>query len=224
MKKIFVLGLLIVPIVANATDPVGPSAVPSGGTAVVATVSAPYQTAAPANGDSTTVVSASYVKGAYNDAIAAVNKVNNDKQAKLISEETGNNVETTVVGDFFINDVFVQAREANYFDSSVMNYGRDKLVTASGVLMGLKQTQNFLQEKLQEKLMDGNENAIDSYVYNADEFYNNLTDSGMNVEDFDNNLVTAGGVVQAFQDYTVKAVSTWGSNNTTNVHLHRPID
>ena len=104
MKKIFTIGLLLAPIVANA-NPVGPSAVGQGQTAVVATASAPYQTAAPANGDSTTVVSASYVKGAYNDAIAAVNKVNSDKQNKLINEETGNEIDTYVISADSFNDI-----------------------------------------------------------------------------------------------------------------------
>jgi len=74
MKKIFILPMLIAPIMAHATDPVGPSA--ASGTPVVATASAPYATATAEDGDTTNVVSASYVKGAYNDAIAAVNNVN----------------------------------------------------------------------------------------------------------------------------------------------------
>ena len=85
MKKIFILFLLIIPIMAHATDPVGPAHVNSG--AVVATAPAPYAIATPETGDTTNVVSASYVKGAYNDAIAAVNKVNADKQDKLVSHD-----------------------------------------------------------------------------------------------------------------------------------------
>ena len=68
---------------AHATDPIGPAHVNSG--AVVATASAPYATATEQTGDTTTVVSASYVKGAYNDAIAAVNRVNSDKQKKIVN-------------------------------------------------------------------------------------------------------------------------------------------
>ena len=83
MKKIFILGLLFAPIVAHATDPIGPSGT-TAANAVVATASAPYATATLAPGDSTTVVSASYVKGAYNDAIAAVNKL--DANVQIFSE------------------------------------------------------------------------------------------------------------------------------------------
>ena len=75
MKKIFILPILIAPIAAMATGPSYES-----GTPVRATAPAPYTTATIENGDSTTVVSASYVKGAYNDTIAAINRINEDKQ------------------------------------------------------------------------------------------------------------------------------------------------
>ena len=90
MKKIFILPILILPIAATAADPVGPAHVNSG--AVVATAPAPYETATEQTGDSTTVVSASYVKGAYNDAIAAVNKVNADKQDNLYISRSGSEI------------------------------------------------------------------------------------------------------------------------------------
>ena len=80
---------------AHATDPIGPAHVNSG--AVVATASAPYATATEQTGDTTTVVSASYVKGAYNDAIAAVNKVNSEKQGKLVNDFTGDGISENVL-------------------------------------------------------------------------------------------------------------------------------
>ena len=88
MKKIFILSLLLAPIVAHATDPVGPSAVGQGETAVIATAGAPYAITAPAQGDTTNVVSASYVKGAYNDAIAAINNVAN--KVSIVDERVDN--------------------------------------------------------------------------------------------------------------------------------------
>lgn len=77
MKKIFILSILIAPIAAYAT---GPAGVDDGfdGDWVGADDLAPYETATIENGDSTTVVSASYVKGAYNDTITAINTVAND--------------------------------------------------------------------------------------------------------------------------------------------------
>ena len=80
MKKFLILPILITPMVAKA-DNVGPAAVGQGETPVVATASAPYATASDQPGDSTTVVSASYVKGAYNDTIAAINKLDKNIEA-----------------------------------------------------------------------------------------------------------------------------------------------
>ena len=90
---------------AHATNPVGPSAVGQGETPVVATASAPYATAGAETGDTTNVVSASYVKGAYNDAIAAVNKVNADKQGKLKNISTNNEISATVLSGPGIGDI-----------------------------------------------------------------------------------------------------------------------
>lgn len=72
MKKILILSLLITPIMAQAD--VGPAQDDSDNP-VMATHNGPYVLATPEDGDSTTVVSASYVKGAYNDAIMAINRL-----------------------------------------------------------------------------------------------------------------------------------------------------
>lgn len=142
MKKIFVLVLLVMPFVAHATDPVGPSAVPSGGTAVVATASAPYATATAETGDTTNVVSASYVKGAYNDAIAAVNKVNADKQGKLTINRGHENISSDVVEEDDIAEWV--------FEGVVPSNMRTRLITASGA--------NLLAKKVAVK--DYNVNAV----------------------------------------------------------------
>ena len=67
------------PITANATGP----AHDSGNSPVVATASAPYQTVTPEAHADEHIASTKYVIGAYNDAIAAVNKVDSEKQGKL---------------------------------------------------------------------------------------------------------------------------------------------
>ena len=91
MKTKTILSIAIMaalPFGAHA-DPVGPAAVPANGTAVVATANAPYVTQTPTAADATHIASTAYVKGAYNDAIAAVNKVANTvdgKQAQLVDE------------------------------------------------------------------------------------------------------------------------------------------
>ena len=132
MKKIFILGLLLTPIMANA-DPVGPSAVGQGQTAVVATASAPYATAAAAQGDTTNVVSASYVKGAYNDAIAAVNKVNNDKQAKLLNGSNNHNIESKVVAGSDVNDFVVNTLTSSNLSAQNYNITKSDIATDMGV-------------------------------------------------------------------------------------------
>ncbi len=164
MKKIFILGLLISPIVARATDPVGPAA--ASGTAVVATASAPYATATVENGDPTQVVSASYVKGAYNDAIAAVNKVNADKQGKLfaMNDKTGEHdieISTAVVSEGEVMDDLND-------HGGLSSFADDVLVTARGALAGA--------------------------IFYSDQFVGRQR---------------------------VRAVTTWGSNNTTQLRLDR---
>ena len=62
------------PFSANATGP----AHDSGNSPVVATASAPYQTVTPDAHADEHIASTAYVIGAYNDAIAAVNKVDKD--------------------------------------------------------------------------------------------------------------------------------------------------
>ena len=104
MKKILILSMLIAPIAATAGkgeigggQTVGPAAATGGpNNWFVATASAPYATASTETGDSTTVVSASYVKGAYNDLIAAVNKVNTIKQNILVDEDSAQTINSTV--------------------------------------------------------------------------------------------------------------------------------
>ena len=65
---------------ATADDHIGPARVPNQLNAVIATDYPSYQTAEILPSDTTQVVSASYVKGAYNDNIAAINRLNQDKQ------------------------------------------------------------------------------------------------------------------------------------------------
>ena len=88
-KQILSLAILAtLPFTAHATDPVGPAAGPANGTPVIATASAPYVTQTPTADDATHIASTAYVKGAYNDAIAAVNKVDADKQDQLMNMES----------------------------------------------------------------------------------------------------------------------------------------
>ena len=105
MKTILTLTIIVSStFVANA-DPVtsvGPSAVPANGTPVVATASAPYVTVTPSAADESHIATTAYVKGAYNDAIAAVNKVNSEKQTLLFNASADLQIRSEVVdcGEF----------------------------------------------------------------------------------------------------------------------------
>jgi len=113
---------------AHATDPVGPAHVNSG--AVVATAPAPYAIATPETGDTTNVVSASYVKGAYNDAIAAINNVNENKQIKMIVSDEDIPVIAEVIGMYDFEDHMRSYGTAGEF-------GHNTLITADAVSAGI---------------------------------------------------------------------------------------
>ena len=112
-KQIISLAILAaLPCAANATGP----AAYTGNSPVVATASAPYQTVTPGNDDDKHIASTKYVIGAYNDAIAAVNKVAgnvttltnnmNDKQDKLLLTD-GSDIDEGVYGHERVEDEFV---------------------------------------------------------------------------------------------------------------------
>jgi len=98
MKKLLLLSTLIaiMPFTANAT---GPTSIDPED-AVYADYTGPYETAELLPGDTTNVVSASYVKGAYNDAIAAINTVVEavDEKQSQLQNINGTPMSSTVVG------------------------------------------------------------------------------------------------------------------------------
>ena len=192
MKKIFILSMLIAPVVAHATDPVGPSA--ASGTPVVATASAPYATATEQTGDSTTVVSASYVKGAYNDAIAAVNKVNADKQAQLFFNN-GKNIYN------------INSEVKNIINMDGNNNNDDSLVTQGAVYRALQYKQDNL--RTYDEILD-EYSLIQSTVRTA-------ADLGTPSDSY---LLTEKAVIGAINDHRINAVTTWGDdNNPTQLTL-----
>jgi len=131
-KNFFIYAMLFAPIVAHATNPVGPSAVGQGETPVVATANAPYATANAETGDSTTVVSASYVKGAYNDAIAAVNKINANKQNVIVNTFSDEPMEN--IADSYGDFLYLLDRDNKNID----RYAEDShFVTATAVALGI---------------------------------------------------------------------------------------
>ena len=81
-KRIVLIAIIAtLPFAANATDPVhiGPVGDLNIREVAVATDEPFYTTVEPTAADETHIATTAYVKGAYNDAIAAVNRLANDK-------------------------------------------------------------------------------------------------------------------------------------------------
>ena len=134
-KTIFSIALIAtLPLTAMADNPVvsvGPAAVPSNGTAVIATANPPYQTLTPTNDDKSHIASTAYVKGAYNDSIAAVNKVAHHLEANYadLDEQIGGKQ------DALYNE------NGDYIDAEIVDiaaadeYGRSGFTADSGIDM-----------------------------------------------------------------------------------------
>ena len=136
MKKSLLLMAVIaaLPITANATGP----AHDSGNSPVVATASAPYQTVTPEAHADEHIASTKYVIGAYNDAIAAVNKVDSEKQGKLV---TTNNLalSSTVFDQSAFEDILYDIGSGvRGWDSVFPDFQDNQLVTARAVAGGVE--------------------------------------------------------------------------------------
>ena len=98
--KTAILSIAIIaalPFNANATGP----AQYSGNSPVMASTTGPYQTATIGEHDDEHIATTAYVKGAYNDTIAAVNKVDSEKQVKLKDLYTNKDILPNVMGSNF---------------------------------------------------------------------------------------------------------------------------
>lgn len=101
MNKLLLLSTLIaiLPFTANASNRIGPANIDTED-AVYSDYPGPYETAEILPGDATQVVSASYIKGAYNDTIAAINTVVEavDEKQSQLQNINGTPMSSTVVG------------------------------------------------------------------------------------------------------------------------------
>ena len=100
-KQIIALALILaLPITANAAytynDVQTPTRVANNGTVTIA-IDGPYQTITPGEHDDEHIASTSYVIGAYNDTIAAVNNLATGKQTLLTLSDSGNLVPSGVI-------------------------------------------------------------------------------------------------------------------------------
>ena len=197
MKKIFILSILITPIAAHATGPAGYDGNPDNATH--ADSDGPYETATINAGDSTTVVSASYVKGAYNDAIAAINTLVDRVTAD--EEETQQRLYTTVNDeDTFMNSEIKQ---------DVSTATATDLVSGLAVQDAIGTKQNKLYYTM------GRPGTVPTYV-DAE-----IRKSSDTLSTTDNtHLVSAGAVATTIASKRISAVTTWGDdNNPTQLTL-----
>ena len=142
MKKLLLLSTLIaiLPFTANAGNRIGPVQDESNNP-VIATYGGPYQTAEITTADQTQVVSASYVKGAYNDTIAAINKLNNtvrEKQDALVTYgDTPQMMQQSVYGKNQTIPMLAYVEEHDLDQAQWDNYDQ-MLISTSGVVAGIK--------------------------------------------------------------------------------------
>jgi hypothetical protein len=92
-KKLLSIAIIAaLPFAANAdytyVDSDTPANVPANGTVTMADSNGPYQTATIGDADAEHIASTAYVKGAYNETIAAINRLNK----RLYNDEAGVNV------------------------------------------------------------------------------------------------------------------------------------
>ena len=147
----------LLPFGAFATGP----AHDSGNSPVVATASAPYQTVTPEAHADEHIASTKYVIGAYNDAIAAVNKVNADKQEKLVNDND-DPILPDVINDggaFLsgrVSDVMTDNVDSNYYHGFDVNR---TLLTAEEIVLGIADVVQSQRVKIYTTWEDDSDNA-----------------------------------------------------------------
>ena len=102
---------------------------------------APYMTATITNDDSSHIASTAYVKGAYNDTIAALNRAYDDKQDYLTSSYDDGRMEQTVADaeSLIIN----YTNRLNYDETD----GEHMLISEQAVIAGLDLLKNTIDAK-----------------------------------------------------------------------------
>ncbi len=162
--KRIVLSAIIaaLPFAANATQTIvqtqTPAAVGSDGTVKKAATSGPYTTIEPTVDDQTHIATTAYVKGAYNDAIAAVNKVDSDKQNQLYGYQNGK-ITGIQDADGFVamtDDVVRQLLfgDGDFSDisSGLQSYAGNMLPTSASVATGIVVAAKVLNSKIDDKI------------------------------------------------------------------------
>jgi len=124
MKKLLLITfMLVLPFGVMADPQVGPAEY-SGNNPVVATGYAPYATAEITNANKQQIASTAYVKGAYNDTIAAVNKVHDTVNwvRNVVADVEDNALYNITIYEEWGKDYKYGILDRNgYHDSSVFN-------------------------------------------------------------------------------------------------------
>ncbi len=241
------------PFAANAAQTIvttqTPAAVGANGTVNRAATSGPYQTATIGEHDDEHIATTAYVKGAYNDAIAAVNKVDSEKQAQLVNFETNNEIYSNVFGGDVTNLGTNLVRAPNgelevIFDDiarMTTNYESgdpdDILMTAGATMTIIREVGQGLKSDLadkQDKLVavSGSGNNKTTTPINAELvdtgtlpyiMRQHQTNSGLPDAvasgDFANKLILADDVMSAIGILRVPLYTAWDTNTTTKVSL-----
>ena len=112
---------------------------------------APYGRVNIDTADQEHIATTAYVKGAYNSAIAAVNKMNDDKQGKFnIEGDTNSVISSEVLGGLTLPQIMQSVsleRELLFTDSNLDNM----LVTATGVINGIAEAAGIVRDEVNEK-------------------------------------------------------------------------
>ena len=224
------------PFMANAAQTTvtsqTPAAVGANGTVNMAAASGPYQTATIGEHDDEHIATTAYVKGAYNDSIRAVNKLDSDKQDTLYNSNTNAPISATVMGaDNLLpiaDDVVRHSVNSGGHISeltSLKNAGFDaQLATVAGVVEGMNMAVSYVQDSINEAKQDKLNTFIDDEYVDMDSFVvQNLNDGD------EYGLASAAAIKDAIDvvdtkidNKRVKIYTTWGNDTaaaTTQVEL-----
>lgn len=127
MKRIGIL-VIIIPLCANADiGPRGDYAI-SDPEVIMATNDPYYEGAEIRTADETHIATTAYVKGAYNDVIAGLNRVSKEteyKQTQLVNAETGDDIQIDACGTAEFS--------GRIAEKNITNFESTRLVTAQAV-------------------------------------------------------------------------------------------
>ncbi len=229
------------PFAANATQTIvttqTPAAVGENGTVKKAAATGPYVTNEPTAADQTHIATTAYVKGAYNDAIAAVNKVDSDKQAKLINATNNHDIQTKVMsGSSFAGYGYsisgVGNQEHNSVKASMASQmgiqNLDDALISAGTTLDLIHTSTYDKQSKLVRYDNGDEmngmvfvlNGLGDdlvYPYDDGEFdavYENVFEG----EDPDYSLLSAGSTVRMVYEAGQQIQQTKQNQLTTTVN------